>query len=240
MTMRMSAEGRKRLTAREGVRLKAYTDSVGVWTIGIGHTSAAGPPKVTPGLTLTRAEVDSLFIRDLAKYEKAVDDGVHVPLAQHEFDALVSICYNIGPGWFGAGGHQVASFVRRLNAGDRKGCAARILDFNKPPEIKKRRKSEQVQFLTPYKGEKPAPIPAPVPPPPDIPAPEPKPEPAPEPAKTPTQSKTLWASLAGIIASIAGALTDWKVAAVLCVTVTVIAFAVIGQQRLKRILERGI
>lgn len=79
--MKMTDEGRKRLTLREGVRTTAYLDTEGVWTIGIGHTSAAGAPKVTKGLTITVAEVDAIFARDLVQYEKAVEESIKVPLA---------------------------------------------------------------------------------------------------------------------------------------------------------------
>lgn len=164
--MTTSPRGRAALTGREGVRLKAYRDTKGILTIGIGHTSAAGPPRVAPGLTLTRAEVDEVFARDLAKYERTVCQAVQIPLAQHEFDALVSLCYNIGQGGFAR-----STVVRRLNAGDRKGAAAAILMWNKPPEIMGRRRGEYRQFLTPYPAEAP---PAPAPPPP--PAPPPAPE----------------------------------------------------------------
>jgi len=142
MTMRMSADGRKRLTAREGVRLKAYLDSVGVLTIGIGHTTAAGPPRVTKGMTITRAECDEIFARDLVKYEDAVDAAVKVPVSQGEFDALVSLCYNIGQGGF-----KGSTIVKRLNAGDRDGAAAAFMMWRKPKEIIGRRRQEQQQFI---------------------------------------------------------------------------------------------
>src|SRR5215211_7842311 len=89
--MRTSAAGCKVLAEREGRKLKAYRDSVGVWTIGIGHTSAAGAPKVTPGLVITEAECDAIFARDLVAYETAVNEAVKVRLQQHEFDALVRL-----------------------------------------------------------------------------------------------------------------------------------------------------
>lgn len=143
--MAMTAIGRAALTAREGVRLKAYKDSVGVWTIGCGHTSAAGPPKVTPGLTITAAESDEIFARDLIQYERAVDQAVKVPLADHERDALVSVCYNIGTGAF-----RKSTFLKRLNAGDRPGCALAIMKFRIPHEIVPRREAERDQFLVSY------------------------------------------------------------------------------------------
>jgi lysozyme len=54
--MDLSPLGRAALAAREGCRLHAYRDSVGVWTVGRGHISAAGPPAVTEGLTLTHSD----------------------------------------------------------------------------------------------------------------------------------------------------------------------------------------
>lgn len=141
MTMRMSADGRKALTAREGKRLKAYVDTVGVLTIGVGHTSAAGPPKVTKGLTITDAECDEIFARDLRQYEDAVSAALKRPVSQRSFDALVSLCFNIGTGAFAK-----STVVKRINAGDMIGASDAILMWNKPPEIMGRRKQEYGQF----------------------------------------------------------------------------------------------
>jgi lysozyme len=116
--MKMSPAGRNVLADREGRRLKAYRDSVGVWTIGVGHTSAAGPPKVVPGLTIMQAECDVIFARDLAAFEASVQRIVTGPLRQHEYDALVSFCYNIGQAGFAR-----STVACRLNAGDRQGAA---------------------------------------------------------------------------------------------------------------------
>lgn len=143
--MTLTPLGRAALVSREALKTTAYKDSVGVWTIGVGHTSAAGPPKVTPGLTITEAEALTIFDRDLAQYEAAVDKAVTVLLADHERDALVSICYNIGPA-----GLARSTFVKRLNAGDRAGAAAAIMAWTKPKEVTSRREAERDQFLTPY------------------------------------------------------------------------------------------
>jgi GH24 family phage-related lysozyme (muramidase) len=62
-TMRTSAAGRKAVAQREGNELTAYLDSVGILTIGVGHTTAAGPPKVRKGMKITastRAIPDAL------------------------------------------------------------------------------------------------------------------------------------------------------------------------------------
>lgn len=59
--MKMSASGRSQLIQREGFKTKAYKDSVGIWTIGVGHTSAAGKPTVAPGMVITKAEVEQIL-----------------------------------------------------------------------------------------------------------------------------------------------------------------------------------
>lgn len=143
--METSEIGRNVLIEREAVKTEAYKDSVGVWTIGVGHTSAAGPPKVTPSLKITRAEALEIFARDLQKYERTVRATILEPMEQHEFDAFVSICYNIGQGGFAR-----STFAKKFNAKDKAGCATAIMQWNKPPEITSRRRGEQAQFSTPY------------------------------------------------------------------------------------------
>lgn len=140
--MKMSADGRAKLMQREGVRTKAYRDSVGVWTIGVGHTAAAGPPAPKPGMVISRAEVDQILTRDLVQYEKAVNDAVHVPLTQGQFDALVSFCFNIG-----IGGFKGSTVVKLLNKSDYRGAANAFMKWVKPPEIRDRRESERQQFV---------------------------------------------------------------------------------------------
>lgn len=160
--MKMSAKGRAFLKREEAVKLRAYRDAVGIWTIGVGHTSAAGPPTVTEGMTITAAEADEILSRDLAKFEAAVSAAVKVPIAQHEFDALVSLCFNIGEARF-----KRSTTVRRLNAEDRPGAAEAFLWWNKAGGsvlrgLVNRRKRESVLFLKGYDGErKPAPANAP-------------------------------------------------------------------------------
>lgn len=147
--MKTSPAGRKAIAQREGVRLKAYRCSAGVLTIGAGHTSMAGAPRVTEGMTITRAECDEILSRDLAKFESAVLRAVKVRLSQNEFDALVSLAFNIGGSAFAK-----SSAVRKLNAGDRLGAANALLAWNKvgrnvAPGLVTRRQAERKQFLAP-------------------------------------------------------------------------------------------
>lgn len=140
--MKISSQGLKALSAREGIRTHAYRDTRGIWTIGVGHTSAAGPPNVSEGTTLTLQQVLDLFAKDVARYENTVNRAIKVDLTQNQFDALVSICYNIGVGAFAG-----SSMVRDINAGaSRSTIDADILKWNKPSEIISRRESERKQF----------------------------------------------------------------------------------------------
>lgn len=124
--MKTSAAGRKLIEQREGVELTAYKDSVGIWTIGVGHTSAAGAPKVAAGMKITAAQASEILSRDLATFEAAVSSAVKVPLNQNEFDALVSFAFNVGTGAF-----KGSTLLKRLNAGDRQAASDQFLVWNK-------------------------------------------------------------------------------------------------------------
>ncbi len=143
--MAISEAGMDVLVEREGLRLEAYKDSVGIWTIGVGHTSAAGPPEVYAGLKITEEEAIEIFDRDLDEFEAAVNEYIVQPMSQFQFDAFTSICFNIGQTAF-----RDSTFVKRFNEDDLEGCAEAILMWNKPPEIIPRRQGEYVQFLGGY------------------------------------------------------------------------------------------
>ena len=142
MTKTMSPAGRAALIRREGCRLGAYLDSVGVPTIGVGHTGRAGPPSVAMGMTITQAEADAILARDLAPFEFAVNRAVTVPTTVNQFDACVSLAFNIG-----ATGFAGSTVVHKLNAGDIGGAADAFLMWVRPPELRLRRDGERAQFL---------------------------------------------------------------------------------------------
>lgn len=149
MDLTVSKAGLMALAAHEGIVLSPYRDSKGIWTIGVGHTAAAGypdPAKFVGSFTLS--EVLGLFRQDVAKYEKAVRAAVKVPVKQHEFDALVSFHYNTGA-------IGKATLTKLLNAGKRAEAGAAFMNWTKPPEITDRRKAERDLFLT---GKYPAPF----------------------------------------------------------------------------------
>lgn len=78
----------------EGLRLQLYFCSAGFPTIGWGHKFEAHEPQPEE---ISQAEAQAYFDRDLAEHAQAVDDMVEVDIAQHEYDALVSFCWNLGP-----------------------------------------------------------------------------------------------------------------------------------------------
>jgi lysozyme len=97
------------------------------------------PKGTPPDLSGAMETALRLFRTDLARYEKQVADAIKVPVAQHEFDAAVSFHFNTGA-------IGKASWVKKLNAGDRKGAASGFMAWSKPPEIIDRRKAEQRLF----------------------------------------------------------------------------------------------
>ena len=113
MARNVNAEGLKLIKQWEGYRDKAYKDSVGVWTIGYGHTSAAGAPVVTQGMKITEAQASEILRRDIDTVEAAVVRNVKVPLTDNQFAALVSFVYNVGEGAF-----QKSTLLKKLNAKD--------------------------------------------------------------------------------------------------------------------------
>lgn len=142
--MKMSEEGLIELAGHEGIVTSRYLDSAKppVWTIGVGHTAAAGgldPRAFTASITIQKAL--DLFRADIVKYERGVNNAVTVSLTQHEFDALVSFHYNTGA-------IGKASFIKKLNAtGNRAETARGMMEWVKPPELKARRTKERDLFL---------------------------------------------------------------------------------------------
>lgn len=126
----------------EGCRLSAYLDSVGIPTIGVGHIHG-----VSMGDTITQDEADELLHGDLLITEEYVTKAVWAPLLQEEFDALVSLVFNIGGGAF-----QKSTLLRKLNAMDYDGAADAFLSWDKAggnviPGLARRRAAERELFL---------------------------------------------------------------------------------------------
>lgn len=92
--MKTSNKGIDLIKQFEGCKLFAYMDSVGVATVGYGHTK-----NVKMGMAITQAQADKFLQEDVAPVEKALN-ALNINFTQGEFDALVSWCFNLGLGNF--------------------------------------------------------------------------------------------------------------------------------------------
>jgi lysozyme len=90
--MNYSKDGQALTEQFESCHLTAYQDIKGIWTIGWGHTGK----DVTPGLTISQAQADTFLSLDMYKAVNTVNYGVHIPVTQGEFDALVDFAFNCG------------------------------------------------------------------------------------------------------------------------------------------------
>jgi lysozyme len=156
-----SKNGLVAIARHEGIVPAPYLDSAGVWTFGIGHAETSGlppNPRLMPrgmpsDVAAVLPEAFKLFRARIQPYEAGVRNAVKVPVAQHEFDALVSLCFNIGPG-----GLAGSSVIRHLNAGNRAAAADAFRAWNKHRDgagklvvsagLVRRRAEERALFLT--------------------------------------------------------------------------------------------
>ena len=122
----VSTAGINLICSFEGLRLNAYDDGVGVWTIGYGTTIYPNGIKVKRGDTCTTEQAKAYMAHDLKKFESAVNSAVTVSINQNQFDALVSLAYNIG-----TSGFKNSTLVKKLNAGDIRGASAQFNVWNK-------------------------------------------------------------------------------------------------------------
>lgn len=144
--MQTSQNGINLIKGFESCRLHAYLDAnkVGVPTIGYGHTHG-----VQMGMTITQAQAESFLKADLVQRESVVNSNVSVPLTQNQFDALMSLVYNVGAGNFI--GHTL---LRKLNAGLYEDAADEFPKWDHASgvvlkDLLERRNKERSLFLTP-------------------------------------------------------------------------------------------
>lgn len=140
--MHVSKKGLAEIASHEGIVTSRYKDSVGVWTIGIGHTANAGgvnPTDIDRDLTIP--EIMEIFSEDIQKFEKRVVAAFTRELTQEQFDAAVSFDFNTG-------GIHRATWVKKFNAGDVSSAKKSFMAWSKPKEIIPRRKKERKLFFS--------------------------------------------------------------------------------------------
>ena len=124
--MKTSESAIKLIKHHEGVRNRPYRCPAGLFTVGIGHLIGDG--KSLPeswNRTFTMEEIDGILKRDLRRFELGVCKMLpNVPLRQHEFDALVSFCFNLGLGTF-----QRSTLRQALLRGDKKAAMESLVKY---------------------------------------------------------------------------------------------------------------
>lgn len=139
----------------EELRLKAYKDPIGIWTIGWGHIDG-----VYEGQTITKNQALEFLRQDLSEAQKAVDNFVikkNIPLQGHQYDALVSLVFNVGSGNiftknYSNGYASGSTLYNKLLMLDFEGAAKRFTDFVKAGGetlngLVRRREMERDMFL---------------------------------------------------------------------------------------------
>ena len=134
--MKINNAGLALIKEFEGLRLTAYKDPVGIWTIGWGHTGKVNGKPITQGLKITERQAEELLLKDLVRFEKHVSTyQKKYKFNENEFSALVSFAFNLGninqltmngtrcrcqiaekmPLYCNAGGKKLAGLVKRRN-----------------------------------------------------------------------------------------------------------------------------
>ena len=110
----------------EGVRSRPYRCPANLWTVGVGHLIGDG--KLLPdsyNRTFSQEEIDGLLKSDLRRFELGVSKMLpNVPLRQHEFDAIISFCFNLGLGCF-----QRSTLRQALLRGDKKAAMESLVKY---------------------------------------------------------------------------------------------------------------
>src|SRR5579885_2922272 len=119
--MEISETGLNLIKKSEGLRLTAYQDQGGVWTIGYGHTGH----DVHEGATITEAQAEDLLYRDVQSAQLWVNHLVKVPLTQVQFDALVDFAFNLG-----LEALKHSTLLRVLNKGNYQAAKAEFLKWD--------------------------------------------------------------------------------------------------------------
>ena len=122
MMMKISNTGITLLKILEGCKLKAYKDSVGVLTVGFGHTGIG----VKKDMVITQVEADKLLLIDLLHFEKELNKLVKVALTQNQVDSLVIFMYNIGYEAF-----EKSTLLSLLNKNDKIKASEQFIRWNK-------------------------------------------------------------------------------------------------------------
>lgn len=149
--MNISEKGIALIKNFEGCRLEAYPDPAtggDPWSIGYGWTRPVDGVPVHKDMKITRNKAEQLLRCGLVSDEQAVNRLLKVPVSQNQFDALVSLAWNIGTRAF-----STSLLLQKLNQGNYQGAAQQFLRWTwaggeSMPGLVRRRRAEQDYFLS--------------------------------------------------------------------------------------------
>lgn len=143
--MKLDESGYKELHLREGLKLKPYLDTKGIPTIAMGNTYYVGGRKVTmkdEPLTLIEAQNLAKIVAD--DFAQKVFKLIKSKVNQNQFNALVSLAYNIG-----INGFKGSTVLKLVNINPNNvSIASAFMMWTKNKELIGRRKSEVKQYFT--------------------------------------------------------------------------------------------
>lgn len=131
----------------EGLELTAYLCPSKVWTIGYGSTFYEDGKPVKQGDKITKERAEKLLPNIVTKFAQAVSNSLKNTVTQNQFDAMVSLCFNIGIGNF-----RASTLLKMVNKGDYAGAADEFTKWNKAKGkvlagLVRRREAEQALFI---------------------------------------------------------------------------------------------
>lgn len=120
-------ETKEMIKQHEGVRYEPYKDSLGLWTVGVGHLIGDGrslPPQYNR--RFSEEEVMSLFDKDYEKHKQQARQNVP---GFEKYDsmgqaAFIDLTFNMGPGW----PKKFVNTSKKIEAGDTEGAARGLED----------------------------------------------------------------------------------------------------------------
>lgn len=143
MTYTLSKHGLSAIKTSEGCKLSAYQDGAGIWTIGYGTTGKVNGQPISRGMTIDEECAERLLKASLLTFEKNVNQLVKfIGLTQNQYDALVSLVYNIGTTNF-----SQSTLLRELNKGNVLQAAEQFLVWCKLTDAKTRQKVTSTGLL---------------------------------------------------------------------------------------------
>ncbi len=111
--MNVTNKGLALIKEFEGFRAQAYCDAVGIMTIGYGHTSMAGAPRVEAKMKISKTDAEAILRRDVEMFAEGVRKCLTRSVNDDQFSAIVSFAFNVGLANF-----SKSSVLRAINRGE--------------------------------------------------------------------------------------------------------------------------